>query len=139
MPTKILVPALGESVVEATVARWLKNEGDTVKAGEAVVELETDKVDLEVPAEKDGVLSKIERQAGEDVQIGDLLGMIEEGDGAAAANGAVTAKADAEAVEEGEPEAKAVAKDADKPEPAAPPKEERATPLPNAWPRNRVC
>ncbi|MCB0065143.1 MAG: hypothetical protein KDE19_23630, partial [Caldilineaceae bacterium] len=83
MSTKIVVPALGESVVEATVARWLKNEGDTVKAGEAVVELETDKVDLEVPAEKDGVLSKIERQAGEDVQIGDLLGLIEAGDGSA--------------------------------------------------------
>ena len=89
MPTKILVPALGESVVEATVARWLKQEGDAVKAGEAVVELETDKVDLEVPAEKDGVLSKIARQAGDDVQIGDLLGTIEEGAGAAAEDGIV--------------------------------------------------
>ncbi len=125
MPTKIIVPALGESVVEATVARWLKNEGDTVKAGEAVVELETDKVDLEVPAEKDGVLSKITRQAGEDVEIGDLLGMIDEGEGAAAADSAADAGADAE----GEPEAKAVEKDADKPETPEPAKEERATPV----------
>jgi 2-oxoglutarate dehydrogenase E2 component (dihydrolipoamide succinyltransferase) len=78
MSVQITVPALGESVVEATVARWLKQEGEAVKAGEAVVALETDKVDLEVPAEKDGVLSKITRQAGEDVQIGDVLGLIEE-------------------------------------------------------------
>ncbi len=92
MPTKIIVPALGESVVEATVARWLKNEGDAVKAGEAVVELETDKVDLEVPAEKDGVLSQITRQAGEDVQIGDELGTIEEGGTAASSAGAAPAE-----------------------------------------------
>ena len=72
MATNITVPALGESVVEATIARWLKQEGDAVKAGEAVVELETDKVDLEVPAEKEGILGKIQRQAGEDVQIGDV-------------------------------------------------------------------
>ncbi len=78
MAINITVPALGESVVEATVARWLKNEGDAVKAGEAVVELETDKVDLEVPAEKDGVLSAISRAEGEDVQIGDVLGTIDE-------------------------------------------------------------
>ncbi|MCB0124800.1 MAG: 2-oxoglutarate dehydrogenase complex dihydrolipoyllysine-residue succinyltransferase, partial [Caldilineaceae bacterium] len=122
MPTKIIVPALGESVVEATVARWLKNEGDTVKAGEAVVELETDKVDLEVPAEKDGVLSKIARQAGEDVQIGDLLGTIEEGAGAAAAD------SDAPAADTA---AAAQAESAAKPEPKAPEpaKEEKATPV----------
>jgi 2-oxoglutarate dehydrogenase E2 component (dihydrolipoamide succinyltransferase) len=87
MSVQITVPALGESVVEATVARWLKQEGDAVKAGEAVVALETDKVDLEVPAEKDGVLSKITRQAGEDVQIGDVLGLIEEGAAPSATGG----------------------------------------------------
>ena len=79
MTTNIIVPALGESVVEATVARWLKQEGDVVAAGDALVELETDKVDLEVPAEKSGLLGQIVRQAGEDVQIGDVLGTIEEG------------------------------------------------------------
>jgi 2-oxoglutarate dehydrogenase E2 component (dihydrolipoamide succinyltransferase) len=87
MSVQITVPTLGESVVEATVARWLKQEGDAVKAGEAVVALETDKVDLEVPAEKDGVLSKITRQAGEDVQIGDVLGLIEEGAAPSATGG----------------------------------------------------
>jgi 2-oxoglutarate dehydrogenase E2 component (dihydrolipoamide succinyltransferase) len=78
MATSIVVPSLGESVVEATVARWLKNEGDKVSVGQAVVVLETDKVDLEVGAEKDGVLAKIERPAGSDVKIGDVLGTIEE-------------------------------------------------------------
>ncbi|MCB0088342.1 MAG: E3 binding domain-containing protein, partial [Caldilineaceae bacterium] len=90
MATNIVVPALGESVVEATVARWLKNEGDAVRSGEALVELETDKVDLEVPAESDGVLTKITRQAGEDVQIGDVLGVLD----ASAAADASEAKAD---------------------------------------------
>jgi len=66
MPTNILVPALGESVVEATVGKWLKQEGDAVSAGEPLVELETDKVNLAVPAEKAGVLSHIERKEGED-------------------------------------------------------------------------
>ncbi len=79
MAFEIKVPDLGESVVEATIARWLKQEGEAVKVGEPVVVLETEKVDLEVGAEKDGVLSKIARQAGEDVKIGDTLGMIEEG------------------------------------------------------------
>ncbi len=78
MAFEIVVPELGESVVEATVARWLKNEGDSVKVGEAVVVLETEKVDLEVGAEKDGTLSKVIQQAGADVKIGDVLGMVEE-------------------------------------------------------------
>jgi 2-oxoglutarate dehydrogenase E2 component (dihydrolipoamide succinyltransferase) len=79
MATEIIVPNLGESVVEATVARWLKQEGDRVQVGEAVVVLETEKVDLEVGAERDGTLAKIARPAGEDVKIGDVLGMIEPG------------------------------------------------------------
>jgi 2-oxoglutarate dehydrogenase E2 component (dihydrolipoamide succinyltransferase) len=74
--TSILVPSLGESVVEATVARWLKKEGERVEPGEPVVELETDKVNLEVGAEKSGVLARIDRKEGEDVKIGDLLGVI---------------------------------------------------------------
>ncbi len=78
MSTEITVPELGESIVEATVSRWLKQEGDAVAAGEALVELETDKVNLEVTAEKAGVLTSISRQAGEDVEIGDVLGTIDE-------------------------------------------------------------
>jgi 2-oxoglutarate dehydrogenase E2 component (dihydrolipoamide succinyltransferase) len=84
MSINIVVPDLGESVVEATVANWLKQEGEAVKAGEAIVSLETDKVDLDVPAPQDGVLRKIERQAGEDVRVGEVLAVIEAGgDGAA--------------------------------------------------------
>ncbi|MCB0212233.1 MAG: 2-oxoglutarate dehydrogenase complex dihydrolipoyllysine-residue succinyltransferase [Anaerolineae bacterium] len=78
MTVKIVVPESGESVVEATVSRWLKQEGDYVNAGEAVVELETDKVNLEVAAEQAGVLSKIEHGEGADVQVGDVLGLIDE-------------------------------------------------------------
>ncbi len=78
MPVRILVPELGESVLEATVGRWQKNEGDPVRAGDVLVSLETDKIDLEVSAEKDGVLSRIERQEGETVKIGDVLAVLEE-------------------------------------------------------------
>jgi 2-oxoglutarate dehydrogenase E2 component (dihydrolipoamide succinyltransferase) len=80
----ILVPELGESVVEARVARWLKKEGDQVSAGEPLVELETDKIDLEVNAMQAGVLAKILHQEGADVKVGDAIGVIDEkaGDGA---------------------------------------------------------
>jgi 2-oxoglutarate dehydrogenase E2 component (dihydrolipoamide succinyltransferase) len=73
----IVVPQLGESVIEARVARWLKKEGDAVAAGDPLVELETDKIDLEVNAESAGVLSRIERKDGEDVKVGEVLGVIE--------------------------------------------------------------
>ena len=78
MSEKILVPVLGESITEATVAKWLKNEGDTVEADEAIVELETDKVNLEVPSPIEGVLSKINSKDGETVEVGALLGLINE-------------------------------------------------------------
>jgi len=76
MDEKILVPVLGESITEATVAKWLKKEGDTVEADEAIVELETDKVNLEVPSPIDGVLSEINSKDGETVEVGALLGTI---------------------------------------------------------------
>ena len=76
MSEKILVPVLGESITEATVAKWLKKEGDTVEADEAIVELETDKVNLEVPSPIDGVLSEINSTDGETVEVGALLGTI---------------------------------------------------------------
>ena len=72
--TKIVVPTLGESVTEATVAQWLKKEGETVKADEPIVELETDKVTLEVNAPSDGVISKIIVGEGQNVGVGALLG-----------------------------------------------------------------
>ncbi|MDA9042187.1 2-oxoglutarate dehydrogenase complex dihydrolipoyllysine-residue succinyltransferase [Candidatus Pelagibacter sp.] len=76
MNEKILVPVLGESITEATVAKWLKKEGDTVEADEAIVELETDKVNLEVPSPIDGVLLEINSKDGETVEVGALLGSI---------------------------------------------------------------
>src|SRR3954447_14654754 len=74
----IVVPELGESVVEARVARWLKKEGERVEVGEPVVELETEKIDLEVGAEHGGVLASIKRQEGEDVKVGELLAVVDE-------------------------------------------------------------
>lgn len=80
MAYEIKVPELGESIVEATVSTWLKKEGDLVNVGETVVELATDKVDVEVAAEKSGVLERIDRREGEEVRIGDVLGVIQESD-----------------------------------------------------------
>ena len=80
MSEKILVPVLGESITEATIAKWLKKEGDPVEADEAIVELETDKVNLEVPSPIDGVLSEINSKDGETVEVGAVLGAISEGE-----------------------------------------------------------
>lgn len=93
MPIEIKVPELGESVVEATVVRWFKSEGDPVKIGEALVELETEKANFEVAAEKHGVLSSIRKKDGEDVEVGDVLGVIEEGKTAEATPAKESAKA----------------------------------------------
>ena len=76
MSEKILVPVLGESITEATVAKWLKKKGDTVEADEPIVELETDKVNLEVPSPIDGFLTEINSNDGETVEVGALLGTI---------------------------------------------------------------
>src|SRR5687768_4551466 len=75
--SNIVVPQLGESVVEARVARWLKKEGDQVETGEPIVELETEKIDLEVGADHGGVITSIKRQEGEDVKVGELLATID--------------------------------------------------------------
>lgn len=84
MATEIRVPAMGESVVEATIGRWLKNEGDPVAVGELLVELETDKVNQELSAEEAGVLEKILQPVGAVVRPGDSIGRIGAGNGAAA-------------------------------------------------------
>ncbi len=83
MATEIRVPILGESVVEATVGHWFKQAGEAVSADEPLVELETDKVTVEVPAPTSGVLSEISVKPGETVAVGALLGAIAEGDGKA--------------------------------------------------------
>jgi 2-oxoglutarate dehydrogenase E2 component (dihydrolipoamide succinyltransferase) len=84
MPTEIRVPTLGESVSEATVGKWLKKAGDTVKADEVLLELETDKVSIEVPSPASGTLSEISVKEGDSVAPGGLLGTIAEGAQAAA-------------------------------------------------------
>ena len=76
MSEKILVPVLGESITEATVSKWLKKEGEAVEADEPIVELETDKVNLEVPAPADGVISEINFEDGSTVEVGAHLGSI---------------------------------------------------------------
>ena len=76
MSEKILVPVLGESITEATVSKWLKNEGDLVEADEPIVELETDKVNLEVPSPISGTLTEIKFKNGSVVEVGALLGSV---------------------------------------------------------------
>jgi 2-oxoglutarate dehydrogenase E2 component (dihydrolipoamide succinyltransferase) len=78
---EIHVPELGESVTEATVGQWIKQEGEAVSAGETLVELETDKINFEVEAEEDGVLEKIAHPEGDEVTVGESLGTIGEGSG----------------------------------------------------------
>ncbi len=106
MAVEIHVPELGESVADATVGRWLKSEGDAVKSGEALVELETDKINFEVEAEQDGVLQKIAKDEGDTVEVGEVIGTI----GEAAGDG----QPSQEEPEEEEPEA-----EAEQPEPEA--------------------
>src|SRR6476469_3597691 len=125
MATDIRVPTLGESVTEATIGKWFKKPGDAVKADEALVELETDKVTLEVNAPASGILSEIAANDGETVGVGALLGSISAGDGAQAAAPAAQAAP--------QPKPQADAKDAAPatPAPAAAP----ARPLPAGTPQ----
>ena len=97
MTKEIRVPALGESVTEATIAKWFKKAGEAVKADEPLVELETDKVTVEVPAPASGKLSSISAEPGVTVNVGALLGMIEEGAAGAAPAKAAEAPKKAEA------------------------------------------
>jgi 2-oxoglutarate dehydrogenase E2 component (dihydrolipoamide succinyltransferase) len=95
MPANIVVPEVGESIVDARVAKWLKKQGDVVSAGDPLVELETDKIDLEVAAPQAGVLSRIDHSDGADVKVGEVLGVIDER-GAATGASAAALKATAE-------------------------------------------
>ena len=121
MTTDIVVPELGESVVEATVGEWRVKVGDSVKVGDVIVELETDKVDIEVGATAAGVMADIRHPAGSDVRIGDVLGTIG-GDGATAAPTAQPPQASTIATTAAEPAA--AAKPADKAT-----EKEKATPV----------
>ncbi|WP_411816517.1 2-oxoglutarate dehydrogenase complex dihydrolipoyllysine-residue succinyltransferase [Hyphococcus sp. DH-69] len=94
MATEIRVPTLGESVTEATIAKWMKSEGEAVSADEPLVELETDKVSVEVPAPVAGVLSSISAQEGETVEVDALLGAIDAAGAAASSKPAPAAKSE---------------------------------------------
>ena len=85
MAVEIVVPVLGESVTEATVAQWLKKPGEAVAQDEPLVELETDKVTLEVGAPANGVVAAVSAEEGATVEVGAVLGLMEEGDAPAAA------------------------------------------------------
>lgn len=99
MPVEIHVPELGESVADATVGRWLKQEGDEVKSGEPLVELETDKINFEVEAEQDGVLESIAKGEGETVNVGEVIGTIGEGSAGGSDAGAAPQAGSAEGAE----------------------------------------
>jgi len=121
MATDIRVPTLGESVTEATIGQWFKKEGDAVKADEPLVELETDKVTIEVPAPSAGILSQINVKTGDTVEVGALLASIAEGGvGAKKGNGAEAAAKPAPAAANPAPAPKMEAKPAAAPAPAAP-------------------
>jgi len=139
MPIQVVVPDLGESVMEATVAHWMKGEGDTVTAGEALVELETDKANMEITAEKSGRIQSIKSPEGADVKVGDVLAVIEEG---AAESAAALAEPRKEALAPEEATPEKPEKGPEKPAPGhaeareelpAPPLKER----PEAPPRER--
>ena len=106
----IVVPEMGESIVDARVAKWLKKEGDAVVVGEPLVELETDKVDVEVNAPQNGVLKNIAHAEGADVKIGDVLGTIGDGAGASAPASAQRAESAPPAPAAAPPPAAATAK-----------------------------
>ena len=125
--TAIKVPPLGESIVEATVSRWLKKEGDAVAAGDTLVELETDKITVEVPALSAGVLAKRARNEGDVVKVDELLGELTEGAAAAASAPAPRAAAPAQNAA-AKPTPAPAAPSAPVPAPAAPPSEVRASP-----------
>ena len=109
--TEIRVPTLGESVTEATIGRWFKKAGDAVAVDEPLVELETDKVTIEVPAPSAGVLGEIAAKDGETVAVGALLGQIKDGAGAAAPAKATAPSAEKPAPSPAPAPAKALAAD----------------------------
>ncbi|CAH1206946.1 2-oxoglutarate dehydrogenase complex dihydrolipoyllysine-residue succinyltransferase [Paenibacillus sp. JJ-223] len=113
--SEIKVPAMGESITEGTVSRWLVKEGDAVNQGDVLLELETDKVNIEISAEESGVLEKILRQEGDTVEIGEAIGIIAVGAGAASAPASPAASDPAP-----EPKKQAPAPQAVAPAPAAP-------------------
>ncbi|QAY61320.1 2-oxoglutarate dehydrogenase, E2 component, dihydrolipoamide succinyltransferase [Microbacterium protaetiae] len=128
MSTSVVLPALGESVTEGTVTRWLKNVGDTVQEDEGLLEISTDKVDTEIPSPVSGVLEEILVQEDETVEVGAVLAHIGDGSGTAAQPEAAAAEA------EPAPAEPAPAETSEQPAPATPPEEAPAAPAQQAAP-----
>src|SRR3977135_2321749 len=84
MPTDIIMPQMGESIVEGTITKWLKKPGDKVQRDEPLFEISTDKVDAEIPAPASGVLQEIKVAEGNTVQVNTVVGVIGEGNGVSA-------------------------------------------------------
>ncbi len=97
MSVEIRIPTLGESIVDATIASWVKHEGDPVRRGEVLVELETDKVNVEINAEQDGILQRVLKQEGDVVAVDEVIGLLGEGAavGSGKSNGSASAQAEA--------------------------------------------
>jgi 2-oxoglutarate dehydrogenase E2 component (dihydrolipoamide succinyltransferase) len=121
MATEIRVPTLGESVSEATIGRWFKKPGDPVKADEPVLELETDKVTLEVPAPAAGTLAEVLAEEGANVSVGAVLGTIAEGAAAAPHPGPLPASGEREGPAKREGEVGGAAPGSSGPPPPTPP------------------
>lgn len=120
MATQVKMPQLGETVVEGTIIRWLKNEGDSVEADESLLEISTDKVDSEIPSPASGVISKIHAKEGETVKVGSVLAEIgDEGQAAAPAAEPKEEAAEPPAAEQPEPAAEAEVPAAEEKPPAA--------------------
>src|SRR5918999_3255868 len=126
MAAEIRVPEMGESIVEATVGKWLKQPGDPVHAGEPVLELETEKVNLEVPSPQEGVLAEMLRPEGETVRVGEVLGRVAEG---ATPQRPAPAPPEQQEPPARPPEREPAREEAAQPAQAAAPEEERATPV----------
>jgi 2-oxoglutarate dehydrogenase E2 component (dihydrolipoamide succinyltransferase) len=129
MSIELKIPAVGESVQEVQIGRWLKKPGDVVEEDQSVVELETDKASLEVPAPRSGVLEKILKQEGETVSVGEVIGYIQEGNGKPGAAKGDSAKSDGAKTEGAKPQAveKAKAKSPPEPKPKTKTKEETSS------------
>src|SRR5690606_27230318 len=133
MAVSVTLPALGESVTEGTVTRWLKAEGERVEADEPLLEVSTDKVDTEIPAPASGVLSSIKVAEDETVEVGAELALIDDGSGAAEAAPAPAAEQAAPPAPAPEPQAQPAPEPsapAPAPEPQAQPSTEQSAPAP---------
>ena len=124
MATPVTMPQLGETVVEGTIVKWLKSEGDTIERDEPLFEISTDKVDTEVPSPIGGTLKEIKVQEGETVEVGTELALIDEAGGGDGQAAEPEAEAEPEAAREEAPEPEAKEKEAAEPETTAPRDEE---------------